>query len=154
VQLLQVLVRSIRNLRNEFQVNEKQSVDVSVRCGARVANALRDLAPFITPLAKVGGFTCGPDVTRPPQSATAVHPEFEAYVHLAGLIDVPAEIKRMEKQRADKERQLQGVQAKLANASFVDKAPPEVVQQQKQLETDLLQQIKAIGENLGQLKGA
>jgi valyl-tRNA synthetase len=149
---MQELVRQIRNIRNQFSVNERATVDVSVRCPATVAADLCQLVPFIGLLAKVGRFECGPDIARPPQSATAIHADFEAYVDLKGLIDVPAEIKRMEKQRTDKEKQLQGVRAKLANASFIARAPAEVVQQQKQQEVELVQQIMAIEENLQQLR--
>ena len=72
-------------------------------------------------------------MAKPPQSATHVHPDFEAYVSLAGLIDVAAETKRLEKQLAEKRKHLQATQAKLGNSSFVDKAPAEVVQQQRDL---------------------
>jgi valyl-tRNA synthetase len=149
---MQELVRAVRNIRNEFNVGEKDAVDVSVRCGPAVAGDFQQLAPFILPLAKVGKLDCGSDLAKPPQSAAYVHPDFEVYVHLKGLIDVPAELKRLDKQKADKEKQLQGVRGKLSNASFVERAPAEVVEQQKQFETDLAQQIKAIDENLQQLR--
>ena len=59
-------------------------------------------------LAGVGKLECGPDVAKPKQAATTCTPEFEAYVSLAGLIDVAAEIKRLEKQLAEKRKHLQG----------------------------------------------
>jgi len=148
---MQELVRQIRNLRNQFNVNERAPIDVSVRCSQLVASDLQQLATFIQPLAKVGKFHCGPDITRPPQSATAIHSDYEAYVKLQGLIDVPAEIQRMKKQRVEKEKQLQGVRAKLGNASFLDRAPADVVEQQKQLATDLGNQLQAIDDNLEHL---
>ena len=91
-----------------------------VRCGEAVAGDFRALTPFITPLAGVGRLECGPTVRKPPQSATHVHPDFEAYVSLAGLIDVAAETKRLEKQLAEKRKHLQSAQAKLENANFVE----------------------------------
>jgi valyl-tRNA synthetase len=91
-------------------------------------------------------------VARPRQSATQVNPEFEAYVSLAGLIDVPAEVKRLEKQKEEKLKHLQGARAKLGNSNFVDKAPPEVVQQQRDLVADLQAQLRAIEENLRDLQ--
>jgi len=83
-----------------------------------------------------------------------VRPEFEAYVSLVGLIDVSAEIKRIEKQIADKRKQLDGVKAKLANEKFVGSAPAEVVQQQRDLVVDIEKQIAAMEENLKDLKSA
>ena len=42
---------------------------------------------------------------------------------LAGLIDVPTEIKRLEKQIAEKQKSRDGVTAKLANEKFVIERP-------------------------------
>ena len=47
-------------------------------------------------------------------------------------------------QLADKTKHLQGSRAKLENANFVDKAPAEVVQAQRDLVADLLAQLKVI----------
>jgi valyl-tRNA synthetase len=102
----------------------------------------------------VGQLECGPDTVKPKQSATQVHPDFEAYVSLEGLIDVPAEIKRLEKQLADKTKHLQGSCAKLENANFVDKAPAEVVQAQRDLVADLQIQLKVIEQHLKELRSS
>jgi valyl-tRNA synthetase len=151
---MQDLVRAVRNIRNEFKVNERATVDVAVRCEPAVAADFALLKSFILPLAKVGTLACGPSAAKPPQSAATVHADFEAYVDLRGLIDVPAEIKRLEKQQAEKEKQLQGVRGKLANANFLKNAPEDVVAQQRGLEYDLLQQVEAIQENLRQLRAS
>jgi valyl-tRNA synthetase len=83
-----------------------------------------------------------------------VRPEFEAYVSLAGLIDVAAESKRLEKQLIERRKSLDGVKAKLANEKFVGSAPPEVVQQQRDLLNDIEKQIAAMEENLRDLQSA
>jgi valyl-tRNA synthetase len=53
--------------------------------------------------------------------------------------------------RTLKRKHLQAAQAKLRNANFVERAPAEVVQQQRDLVTDLQAQIKAIEDNLKDL---
>ena len=83
-----------------------------------------------------------------------VRPEFEAYVSLAGHIDLPTEIKRLEKQIADKQKSREGVKAKLANEKFVSGAAPEVVQQQREMLVELEKQIAALEENLKDLQSA
>jgi valyl-tRNA synthetase len=149
---MQSLVRGVREVRNRYMVDPRTSLDVFVRCTEAVAKDMRALAPFITQLAGVGRLECGPDVRKPPQAATNVQPDFEAYVSLQGLIDVDAEIKRLEKQRAEKRKHLQGAQAKLENPNFRDKAPADVVQQQRDLVADLQNQIQAIEDNLRDLR--
>ena len=151
---MQELVRGVREVRNRYQVDDKTKLDVSVICSATVAADLNALAAFIGPLAGIAKLTAGPTTAKPKQGGGIVRPEFEAYVTLEGLIDVAAEIKRLEKQIIDKKKTLDGVKAKLSNEKFVSGAPAEVVQQQKDLVVDLEKQIAALEENLRDLKSA
>ena len=70
----------------------------------------------------------------------------------ARIIDAAAEIQRLEKQIAEKQKHLQGTKAKLANESFVSKAPADVVQQQREQVADLEKQIRTMEENLQELR--
>jgi valyl-tRNA synthetase len=149
---MQNLISGIREVRNHYMVDPKSEVSVRVRCDAAVALELDPLYPFIQQLAGVGSITCGPDAKKPSQSAGIVRPEFEAYVSLAGLIDVAKEIERSEKLLAEKRKHLAATQAKLANAGFVGRAPAEVVQQQRDLVAELAQQIQTIEADLKELK--
>jgi valyl-tRNA synthetase len=152
---MQDLVRLVREVRNRYLSKEpRRPLDISVRCSAAVAEDFRSLARFITLLANVGKMECGPDVTKPKQAATQVHPDFELYVGLAGLIDVPAELARLEKQQAEKQKALAGANAKLGNAGFVGRAPAEVVQQVKDQVADLESQLQVIAQTLRELRGA
>jgi valyl-tRNA synthetase len=149
---MQESVRAVREVRNRYGIDAKKPLDVFVRCAPAVSDDFKALTPFITTLAGVGRFSCGPDVSKPRQAASFVHPEFEAHVSHEGLIDVDAEIKRLEKQLAETRRHLQAAQAKLNNANFVAKASPEVVQQQRDLATDLEKQIQVIEASLRELR--
>ncbi len=151
---MQDLVKSVREVRNRYQVDDKTRLDVSVKCSETVAAEFNALATFIGPLAGIATLTAGPTATKPKQAGGIVRPEFEAYVSLAGLIDVAAEIKRLEKQIGDKRKSLDGTKAKLANEKFVAGAPPEVVQQQRDLVIDVEKQIAAMEENLKDLQSA
>jgi valyl-tRNA synthetase len=150
---MQDLIRGIREVRNRYMVDSKTELAVSVRCGEAVAAEFQSLEPFIRQLAGVGSFTCGPAATKPAQAAGIMHGDFEAYVSLAGLIDVAKEVQRLDKQLAEKRKQLAAAQAKLGNASFVERAPADVVQQQREQVGEMEQQIRAIEENLRELKG-
>jgi valyl-tRNA synthetase len=145
---MQELVRFVREVRNRYQLDAKLAVDVSVRCGDALAQDFRSLASFVTLLAGVGRLDCGPRQHKPAQAASHVHPEFEAYVSLQGLIDVEKETKRLQKLLGERSKQLQTALAKLTNSNFVDKAPADVVQQQKDLVDSLKEQIKVIESNL------
>jgi valyl-tRNA synthetase len=149
---MQDLVRAVREVRNRYTVDSRTALDVFIQCNENVAGDFRAMAPFITLLAGVGRLECGASVRKPKHSATHVHAEFSAYVSLTGLIDVDAEIKRLEKQLADKRKHLQGVQTKLDNPNFTGKAPADVVQQQQELVQDLKGQIAALENNIRELR--
>jgi valyl-tRNA synthetase len=151
---MQDLVRAVREIRNRYMIDPKTNLDLFVRAKEGVAEDLRSLASFIRQLAGVGRLECSPSIQKPTQAASYVHADFEAYVSLEGLIDVRAEISRLEKQLAEKRKHLQGIEAKLGNDSFVSKAPPEVVEQQRNLARDTQSQIEAIQSNLAELRQA
>ncbi|MCE9563160.1 MAG: valine--tRNA ligase [Planctomycetes bacterium] len=151
---MQDLVRSVREVRNRYQVDDKTRLDVSVKCSDIVAADFNALSAFIGPLAGIATLTAGPTAVKPKQAGGIVRPEFEAYVSLSGLIDPAAEIKRLDKQIAEKRKALDGVNAKLNNEKFMKGAPPEVVQQQRETVVDIEKQIAAMEENLRDLQTA
>ncbi|HEY7331274.1 MAG TPA: valine--tRNA ligase [Gemmataceae bacterium] len=149
---MQELIRAVREVRNRYTVDQKTNLDVFVRCSETIAEDFRTLAPFIRALAGVGRLECGPQTAKPPQPTSHLTPEFEVYVSLVGLIDLAAERARLQKLLAEKIKHLRAAQAKLSNANFVERAPADVVQQQRDLVADLQAQIKAIEENLRELE--
>ncbi len=149
---MQELVRIVREVRNRYMVDGKTPLDIAVRCSATIAADFTSLAPFIVLLAGVGKLECSPDVKKPAQAATHVNPDFEVFISLKGLIDPVAEVKRLEKQLAEKTKQLETTQKKMSNANFLSGAPKEVVQQQEQLILDLRQQIKILQETIAEMK--
>jgi valyl-tRNA synthetase len=73
-------------------------------------------------------------------SATALVGEMEVLVPMAGLIDKTAEIARLQKEIDKAEKELGRISGKLSNASFVAKAPADVVakEQEKCAELQLI----------------
>ncbi len=149
---LQELVRGVRELRGRYQVDDRKPVEVTVKCPEAVAADLLAAAAYAMPLAGIGRLQAGPHLSRPPQAGAIVRPEFEAYVALAGLIDVAAETRRLEKQLAERRKALESTRARLANEKFLAGAPPEIVQQQRDWAAELEKQIAALEENLRELQ--
>lgn len=149
---MQELIRGIREIRARYTLDRKTELTVMARCDAKIAEDFQALEPFIKLLAGVKEWTCGPDVSKPKQSASTVHTDFEAYVSLEGLIDVEAEKERLTRQQQEKEKHLQSMKAKLSNENFVSRAPAAVVQEQRDRVEDLEKQLEAIGQNLQELQ--
>jgi valyl-tRNA synthetase len=150
---MQELVRLVREMRNRYLSKDpRKTLDISVRCSSEVAADFRLLGAFVAQLGTVGVMDCGPNVTKPKQAATQIHADFELYVSLAGLIDVPAEVARLGKLKAEKEKSLTGKKGKLSNPSFVEGAKPEVVQKEREQVADLENQLRVIDETLRDLR--
>lgn len=69
--------------------------------------------------------------TNPPESATSLVGGMKILIPMAGLIDKNAELARLNKEIEKIEKNLIGVESKLANPAFVDKAPAELVAKER-----------------------
>jgi valyl-tRNA synthetase len=149
---MQDMIRAIREIRNRYGLDAARPLDVTVRCSKETVKQLGSLSTFVHELAGVGNLDIGPDVQKPGQAASHHHADFELYVSLSGLVDIAKEIERLEKQRAEMRKHLEGSEKKLLNKDFTDRAPAEVVEQQRALVEDLKRQIEAMEGTLAELK--
>ena len=76
----------------------------------------------------------------------------EYAVRLGGLIDVEAELKKMEAELEHLEGFLKGVNAKLSNENFVAHAPAAVVENERKKQADATQKIATLKESIAALK--
>jgi valyl-tRNA synthetase len=85
------------------------------------------------------------------ESASALAGETTVLVPLGGLIDPAVETQRLEKELAGKRKELEIASAKLANTSFVEKAPAAVVDKVRAQIADLEDKIPRIDTQLRKL---
>jgi valyl-tRNA synthetase len=71
------------------------------------------------------------DDAEPPPSAIKIVGDLKILVPLAGLIDVTAELERMDKEINKIIKEITRIQNKLGNEAFVKNAPPEIVAKEK-----------------------
>jgi valyl-tRNA synthetase len=121
---------AIRAIRSLYNVPPKETVEVSLRAGD-AAEALREVAPLVERTAKAR-LALVETLPEARQSAKAVlGGGLELLVPLAGLIDVGAERARLEREAAKADKEAEAVGRKLSNASFVERAPAEVVEKER-----------------------
>jgi valyl-tRNA synthetase len=70
---------------------------------------------------------------------------------MAGLIDKAAELARLDKEIAKREQEVERTEAKLANSSFVDKAPAEVVEKERAKIADAKSAVASLREQRGKI---
>jgi len=140
---LQEIVGTIRNVRNEYKADPKKPVPVSISAPAELAKLLLDNREILDLLATCKLVDARPDLPAPANAARAIAGSAEIYVE--GLIDPEAEKQRLAKKRQELENRINAMKARLANESYIAKAPPHLVQQTR----DQLAQAEAELARLG-----
>jgi valyl-tRNA synthetase len=109
---------------------------------------------FIQSLAKLEGVSWLAADEQAPEAATALVGDMKILIPLAGLIDKDVETARLNKEIEKVEKGLQGLNGRLNNPSFTEKAPANVVDQvrsQHEEQTKKLQQLKGQLEKISAL---
>lgn len=150
VEWLKAFTLAVRTIRGEMNIPPGKRLGVLLREGSEEDYARVDaLAPQIKQLAGLASIArlAEQDGNTPPASATGLCGELEILVPLEGIIDKASELKRLDKEIGRLESEVKRVEGKLGNASFVEKAPPEVVEREK---TKLVEHKLALGKLQGQ----
>src|SRR5690606_18696686 len=147
------IVRGIRNVRAEKQVEPGRQITAILQAPAQRRRMLEDAVPYIQSLARVGQIDFIDEGAPAPEQAVAVIAGgVQVHLPLAGLVDIEQEVSRLEKELAETAQQLAAVNARLANESFVAKAPAHVVERERQRQRDLAERERLLRQRLAELR--
>ena len=141
---VQDLVTAIRNLRSEHKVEPKRAITLHIKAPDDRARQIELLKPAIEQTTTSRIASLSDDLAEPAGSTKLMTAGCEVYVE--GLVDESAEQARIAKRRDELTRQIAAMEGRLANAGYIAKAPPKLVQETK----DQLAAAKAELASLGQ----
>jgi valyl-tRNA synthetase len=124
--VLKKLIDACRNLRGEMSLSPQQRPPVYV---AGHAATVERLAPYLQTLARLAGVKAVSDLPKA-EAPVAVVGDFR--LMLLVEVDTAAERERLAKEIARLEGEIVKCKAKLGNASFVERAPAKVVEQERE----------------------
>ncbi len=135
-------VLGVRRIRGEMDIAPGRRLSVLLQHASETdRERWQRHAPTLQALAGIGELRLLADDEQAPEAATALLGQLVILVPLAGLIDRDAELARLERQLdrlgADRER----VRGKLANDSFVSRAPAAVVDKERARLAELEQAV-------------
>ncbi len=145
------LMGALREIRSRQNIAPKEKIQFNLRCPASMEALLRPMAPFLASMAGAEGMVWGPEVPVPEVHAHVAIEQMDVYVDLSQFIDVAAEIQRNEKLLANLIKQIQGKEGRLSNEAFVSKAPPEIIEKERQTLSELVAQRESTREALERL---
>jgi valyl-tRNA synthetase len=133
---LQAVVSAARTVRSEHDIDKKAEVPVRVRSDSpEVVSFLRGHAESIRLLVKTRGVAEFEALGRERAPGTVVsvvpspHGPIEVLIGLKGLVEPRAEIARIDRELKKIAKDLSALEKKLGAPAFVDRAPPEVVEE-------------------------
>jgi valyl-tRNA synthetase len=147
------LIGEVRSVRNEMNVPGGAKVPL-VLIGAGKAERARveHHEGTIKRLARLDAISFAK--TAPRGSAQIVLGETTAALPLAGVIDMAAERARLTREIEKTEAEIAKIDAKLANEQFVAKAPPEVVEENRERRADFEATLKKLRAALKRVEAA
>jgi len=151
MKILKEVIISIRSIRSRMNVKPSKLSDLVIRSDDKKI-LFNDYDYLIKSLARVKNIKIGKEFKKPKHSATAIIGGVELYVPLQGLVDLVEEKNRMDKRIRDIERLLKGINSKLSNQAFLERAPKSVVAKEKKNLHKLNEELDKITTNLEILK--
>lgn len=153
IEWLKSIILNIRTIRSEMTIAPGRLIPLLCHKGTQQDHQLiNEYQVFIKSLARIESIQWLTDKDPIPQSSIALVGELQLLIPLEGLIDVNAEKQRIQKELDKLMKELEKISTKLANDSFVQNAPPEVVTKEKLRKSELETASKKLQEQLTSLK--
>jgi len=151
-------ILGVRNIRGEMNLSPAKPLSVFLQHGdGQDRECTTRNYTFLCALARLESISWLSDETKAPPSATALIRQVHLFIPMAGLIDAAAEIKRLDKEMERLRKDLDRTQSKLTNPNFVDRAPIEVVEKERERLSQMggaLEKLDAQRERVAGLESA
>jgi len=147
IEWVKALMLGVRQIRGEMNISMAKRIDVVLNnASAGDRRRLAENEPLLAKLAKLESIRVLAEGEEAPLAATALVGEMQVLVPMAGLIDKDAELARLDKEIQRLDGEVKRVGGKLGNASFVDKAPAEVIAKERAKLSEAEQALAKLGE--------
>ncbi len=149
--LARSVVSAVRSSRARYRLSPREPLAVAVKAPSQDAERLLAQADFVRGLARVGDLTVAPEVAKPKGSVSVVEGSLEIFIALGDLVDLDAEVERLNKAIAKAEKELSGVERTLSNEGFLAKAAPEVVAAKRERAAELASTLERLAAQRDEL---
>jgi len=130
---VQAVITGVRNVRGEMNISPAKALPILLEGADEKALAwMQNNQAYLTKFGRFESMQIVDAGEQVPESATALVGDMRVLIPLGSFIDASAEIQRLNKELEKAEKSITGVAGRLSNSSFVEKAPPAVLDKAKQ----------------------
>ncbi|HTY20916.1 MAG TPA: class I tRNA ligase family protein, partial [Geobacteraceae bacterium] len=147
------VISAIRNIRGEMEVPPSREIAVILSCaGDDSMGLMKHNEGAIISLARVADLAIGRDIDKPEDASIQVAGDVQIFVPLRGIVNVEEEEKRLAKEIAKIDKNIDFLSKKLENPSFVERAPAEVVAKEREKLSELTNKRGILEESLEKIR--
>ena len=156
METLMAVIVAVRNIRGEMNVPPALKVEVVCICEQDShIELLESHRRTISDLARVANLTVARagETPKPKQAAGAVVGNMEVFVILKDILDFESESLRLQKELSKLEKEFSMTSRKLSNDDFLQKAPQDVIDKEREKNARLGEKIEKLNRRLVIMKG-
>ena len=133
IEWLKQIIVGIRTIRSESNIPPATELPVFVVSATALdRERFNRNEAYLGRLAKVSGINLLSEEEAPSASLMALCGDLEIRVPMAGVIDIEAELKRLDKEIERQQKEVAKLDGKLSNKAFTQRAPADIVEAEKQ----------------------
>ena len=154
MEALIALITKVRNIRSTWNVPQQSRLKLHIGTGNQsIRDLVSDNEAQIQRLARVDEISMSDELPAFEWAARDIVAGMEIAVPLEGLIDLEKERERITREMTRKENEARGLASRLDNASFMERAPGDVVEETRGRHAELIAEIEKLRATLGSLGG-
>lgn len=141
------LIQEIRSIKAFYRIDPVTKLNLTIQKHSE--QTMKNCEPLFKRLARIEDIHFSEAL--PPHTVLAQADSLQAFIELDGVIDFAAEQKRLTKEITDKERYIATLETKLSNATFLERAKPDIITTEKEKLVDAKEYIQNITKHLASL---
>lgn len=147
------LIKAVRNIRADANAPLSSPIDIQIKTTLPETQSIFESnQDYIERFCHPEFLQISADIKAPTLAMTAVISGAEVYIPLAGLIDLNQEVERLQKEIDKLENEVSRGEKKLSNQGFVNNAPSQVVDEEKEKLTGYKEKLSATQSRLAEVK--
>jgi len=147
------IISSIRNLRSELNISYKKKLEIEIsNSDDQIIKFLKEYEKELSRLLKLDKIVFNSVSSSISKAAYLVVSQTTIIIPLKEIIDTKSELQKIENKKNKIVNELENIELKLLNTTFIDKAPQEIIDQFKEQATNLKSSIEKMDQIINNIR--